>query len=95
MLEAFVCIQRDSKGASGTHLPPKSCIPKRAKTTMKRKRRKMREMMDFIEFIRDTTRFLRDAQYLQKNRAAIQLQRIMTAHIYKATAEHVNAFIGL
>lgn len=32
----------------------------------------MREMMDFIEFIRDTTRFLRDAQYLQ-DRRAIQL----------------------
>lgn len=25
----------------------------------------MSEMMDFIEFIRETTRFLRDAQYLQ------------------------------
>lgn len=31
---------------------------------MKRKRRKMRLMIDFIEFIRDTTRFLSDAQYL-------------------------------
>lgn len=39
-------------------------MPSRAKTTMKRKRRKSRLMMDFMEFIKDTTRFLRDAQYL-------------------------------
>lgn len=39
-------------------------MPSSAKTTMKRKRRKMREMMDFMEFIKETTRFLRDAQYL-------------------------------
>lgn len=25
-------------------------------------------MMDFMEFIRDTTRFLRDAQYLERDR---------------------------
>lgn len=48
------------------YLPPKSCMPRSAKTTIKRKRRKMREMMDFMEFIRETTRFLRDAQYLNK-----------------------------
>lgn len=47
-----------------THCPPKSCIPKRAKTTMKRKRRKRRLMMDFMEFRRETTRFLSEAQYL-------------------------------
>lgn len=34
---------------------------------MKRKRRKMREMMDFMEFIRETTRFLSDAQYLDSH----------------------------
>lgn len=39
-------------------------MPRSAKTRMKRKSRKMREMMDFMEFIRDTTKFLRDAQYL-------------------------------
>lgn len=43
-------------------------MPSSAKTTMKRKRRKMREMMDFMEFIRDTTRFLRDAQYLKHHK---------------------------
>lgn len=46
------------------YLPPKSCIPRRAKTTMKRKRRKSKLMIDFMELIKETTRFLRDAQYL-------------------------------
>lgn len=46
------------------YLPPKSCMPRSAKTTMKRKSRKSKLIMDFMEFIRDTTRFLRDAQYL-------------------------------
>lgn len=46
------------------YLPPKSCIPNKANTTMKRKRRKSRLMMDFMELMRDTTRFLREAQYL-------------------------------
>lgn len=47
-----------------THCPPKSCIPSRAKTTMNRKSRKSRLMMDFMEFSKDTTRFLREFQYL-------------------------------
>lgn len=47
-----------------TYWPPKSCIPKRAKTTMNRKRRNNRLMIDFMELRRETTRFLRDAQYL-------------------------------
>lgn len=49
----------------GSYLPPKSCIPRRAKTTMKRKRRKSKLMIDFMELIKETTRFRRDAQYLQ------------------------------
>lgn len=31
---------------------------------MKRKRRKSKLMIDFMELIKETTRFLRDAQYL-------------------------------
>ena len=58
------------------YLPPKSCMPSRANTTMKRKRRKMREMMDFMEFIRDTTRFLRDAQYLESNTVPFKYERV-------------------
>jgi hypothetical protein len=50
--------------APGPYLPPKSCIPRRAKTTMKRKRRKSKLMIDFMELIKETTRFRRDAQYL-------------------------------
>lgn len=47
-----------------TYWPPKSCIPRRANTTMNRKSRNSRLMMDFMELRRETTRFLRDAQYL-------------------------------
>lgn len=47
-----------------TYCPPKSCIPSKAKTTMKRNRRKSKLMMDFIEFRRETTRFLKEFQYL-------------------------------
>lgn len=59
---------RGSQLTVSRYLPPKSCMPRSAKTTMKRKRRKMREMMDFMEFIRETTRFLRDAQYLRSHK---------------------------
>lgn len=41
-------------------------MPRRAKTTMKRKRRKSKLIMDFMEFRRDTTRLRKDAQYLKK-----------------------------
>ena len=58
-----------------THCPPKSCMPSRANTTMKRKRRKSKLMMDFMEFSRDTTRFLRDAQYLKDRQAGSQTGR--------------------
>lgn len=51
-----------------TYCPPNSCIPNRAKTTMKRKSRKRRLMMDFMELRRDTTRFLREFQYLSDRR---------------------------
>lgn len=39
-------------------------MPSRAKTTMKRKSRNNRLMIDFMEFSRDTTRFLKEFQYL-------------------------------
>lgn len=48
-----------------THCPPKSCMPSRAKTTMKRKRRKSKLMIDFIELRREITRFLSEFQYLR------------------------------
>jgi len=39
-------------------------MPSKAKTTMKRKSRNNRLMMDFIELSKDTTRFLKEFQYL-------------------------------
>lgn len=50
-----------------THCPPKSCMPSRAKTTMKRKRRNSKLMMDFIELRREITRFLSEFQYLERS----------------------------
>lgn len=46
-------------------------MPSNAKTTMKRKRRKSKLIMDFMEFNKDTTRFLRDAQYLMMGKGDI------------------------
>jgi len=50
-----------------TYCPPKSCIPNKANTTMKRNSRNRRLMMDFIELSRDTTRLRKEFQYLQKH----------------------------
>ena len=46
-------------------VPPKSCIPRRAKIRMKRKRSNRRDMMDFMELRRETTKFRREDQYLE------------------------------
>lgn len=62
-----VFLMTEKRGFSFIYLPPKSCIPSRANTTVKRKRRKSKLMMDFMELMRDTTRFLRDAQYLTES----------------------------
>jgi hypothetical protein len=48
------------------NVPPKSCIPSRAKIRMKRKRSSRREMMDLSELNRDTTRLRREDQYLKR-----------------------------
>lgn len=61
-----------------TYLPPNSCIPSKAKTTMKRKRRKSRLIMDFMELISETTKFLRDAQYLENRDSAGALAVMLT-----------------
>lgn len=63
-----MCLKRREiipKTMTDTYCPPKSCIPKSAKTTMKRKRRNKRLTMDFMEFSKDTTKFLKEFQYLQ------------------------------
>lgn len=46
----FVCV------SSKLNLPPKSCIPSRAKMMRKRKSSSNRDAMDFIEFSREATR---------------------------------------
>lgn len=51
-----------------SHLPPNSCMPSKAKTTINRKRRKSKLMIDFMELIRDTTKFRKDDQYLIKKK---------------------------
>ena len=43
-----------------------TCMPSRANIRMKRKRRNRRERMERMELRRETTRFLRDDQYLKK-----------------------------
>ena len=47
-------------------VPPKSCMPSRAKMRMKRKRSNNRDMMDFMELSSDMTKFRKDDQYLKK-----------------------------
>ena len=41
-----------------------TCMPRRAKMKMKRKRSNKRERMEEMAFINATTRFLKDDQYL-------------------------------
>lgn len=60
--------ERGRGGESSTDCPPKSCMPSRANTTMKRKSRNSKLMIDFIELRRDTTRLRKDAQYLMKKK---------------------------
>ena len=42
----------------------RTCMPRRAKMKMKRKRSNKRERMEEMAFINATTRFLKDDQYL-------------------------------
>lgn len=55
--------------SSKSYLPPKSCIPSRAKMMMKRKSNSSREAMERMELSSDATRLLRDVQYLRKRMA--------------------------
>lgn len=47
------------------NFPPNTCIPRRAKMTMKRKRSRSREAMDFTELSKDATKLFSDVQYLK------------------------------
>lgn len=62
--------QKESKLLLGSswlpklNLPPKTCIPNRAKMTINKKRSNNKEAMDWIELSSDATRFDRERQYL-------------------------------
>lgn len=47
------------------NFPPKTCMPSRAKMTIKRKRSSSREAIERTEFKSDATRLLSDVQYLK------------------------------
>ncbi len=51
--------------SSKLNLPPKSCIPSRAKMNMNRKRSRRRDMMEDKAFMRAITRFRSGDQYLK------------------------------
>lgn len=57
---------RRTSVSSKSYLPPKSCMPRRAKMTMKRKSSSSREAMERMELSRDATRLLSDVQYLKE-----------------------------
>lgn len=57
-------VLRRTSMSSKSNLPPKSCMPSRAKTMIKRKRRRSREAMERTELSREATRLLKDVQYL-------------------------------
>ena len=60
------------------NVPPKSCIPNRAKMRMNRKRRRRREMMDFIELRRETTRLRKEDQYLEEKNRKIPVKIVLS-----------------
>jgi len=54
------------------NVPPKSCMPKRAKMRMNKNRSNKSEIIDFIELNKEMTRFLKEDQYLKKNKILIE-----------------------
>ena len=77
-------MEKESKLEAGVpksklNVPPKSCIPSRAKIRMKRKRSSKRETMDLRELNKETTRFRREDQYLSRIRSLnYLLQNLLT-----------------
>lgn len=57
---------RRTSTSSKSYLPPKSCMPSKAKMVMKRKSSSSREAMEQTELSRDATRLLSDVQYLRE-----------------------------
>ena len=64
-----MAMEKESKLEAGVpksklKVPPKSCIPRSAKMRMNKKRSSNRDTIDFNDAKRDTTRFLKDDQYV-------------------------------
>ena len=64
-----IAMEKESKLDAGVpksklKVPPKSCMPSRAKMRMKRNSRSKRDTIDLRELKRDTTRLRREDQYL-------------------------------
>ena len=62
-------MEKESKFEAGVpksklNVPPKSCMPRRAKMRMKRNKRSRSDTMDLRELNSDTTRFRKEDQYL-------------------------------
>lgn len=62
-----IATEKESKLEAGVpksklNVPPKSCIPSKAKMRMKRKSSNSKETMDLSDANRETTRFLNDDQ---------------------------------
>lgn len=54
-----------------TYFPPKSCIPRRAKMKMNRRRRNIRLRIDLMLFKREVTKLRKDAQNLEKEKQIV------------------------
>ena len=72
-----IAIEKESKLEAGVpnsklKVPPKSCIPRSAKIRMNKNRRRRSDTMDFSEAKRDTTKFLRDDQYLSRKKSEMR-----------------------
>lgn len=62
---------RRTSVSSKSYLPPKSCMPRRAKMIMKRKSSSNREAMERMELSSEATRLLSDVQYLRKRSSKV------------------------
>ena len=69
---------RGSSMFSKLNLPPKTCMPSRAKMTMKRKSRRSKEAIDWIELSSDATRLDKERQYLQRVNREKRQQHVTT-----------------
>lgn len=68
-------------------LTNRTCMPRRAKITMKRKSKSNKDAIDCIEFNREATRFDSDFQYLKTNASFVGVNCF--CGVYRAEASHL------